>query len=76
MKNQNKNHNIEDINDDWGEDMKYSKHKYLGFLGLLSLIGLKGVVTENYLWYCFFINYLWFTLFYENSYVYRIKRFN
>ena len=30
--------------------MSYEKYKYLGFLGLLSLIGLKGFVTHNYLY--------------------------
>ena len=38
--------------------MSYEKYKYLGFLGLLSLIGLKGFVTHNYLWFILFINYL------------------
>ena len=37
--------------------MSYEKYKYLGFLGLLSLIGLKGFVTHNYLWFILFINY-------------------
>ena len=62
--------------------MKYEKYKYLGFLGLLSLIGLKCFVTHNYLWfiflqYCsffiFYINYLWFTFFYDNSIVYKLQ---
>ncbi|CUN07551.1 MULTISPECIES: DUF3796 domain-containing protein [Turicibacter] len=51
--------------------MIYSKHKYLGFLGLLALIGLKGFVTEEYLWFLFFLNYGWFTFFYENSPIYK-----
>jgi len=51
--------------------MEYEKHKYLGFLGLLSLIGLKGISTSNNLWYIFFLNYLWFTFFYENSLIYK-----
>lgn len=51
--------------------MNYEKHKYFGFLGLLSLIGIKGILTSNSLWYIFFLNYLWFTLFYENSIVYK-----
>lgn len=50
--------------------MEYNKHRYLGFLGLISLIGLKGFTTGNSLWYIFFINFLWFTLFYENSWAY------
>lgn len=53
--------------------MEYNKHKYWGLLGLLSLIGLKGFTAGEPLYYIFFINFLWFTLFYENSYVY--KRF-
>lgn len=55
--------------------MDYNKHKYIGFLGLLSLIGLKGFVTEDYIWFLFFINYGWFTFFYENSLVYRCRLF-
>lgn len=54
--------------------MNYDKHKYLGFLGLLSLIGLKGFSTEQYAWCLLFVNYLWFTFFYENSIVYKIKK--
>ncbi|HAT4283838.1 TPA: hypothetical protein I9088_001726 [Clostridium perfringens] len=50
--------------------MEYNKHRYLGFLGLLSLIGLKGFTEGNALWYIFFLNFLWFTLFYENSWLY------
>ena len=53
--------------------MKYEKYKYLGFLGLLSLIGLKGFVTHKYLWFILFINYLWFTFFYDNSIVYKLQ---
>ena len=53
--------------------MKYEKYKYLGFLGLLSLIGHKGFVTHNYLWFILFINYLWFTFFYDNSIVYKLQ---
>lgn len=53
--------------------MEYNKHKYIGFLGLLYLIGLKGFVTENYIWCIFLVNYLWFTFFYENSPVYKKK---
>ena len=53
--------------------MEYNKYKYIGFLGLLSLVGLKGVVTHNYLWFLLFINYLWFTFFYENSIVYKVS---
>ena len=53
--------------------MEYNKYKYIGFLGLLSLVGLKGVVTHNYLWFLLFINYLWFTFFYENSIVYKLS---
>lgn len=53
--------------------MQYSRHKYIGFLGLLSLIGLKGFVTHNYLWFIFLVNYIWFTFFYENSPVYKNK---
>lgn len=51
--------------------MNYDKHKYWGFLGLISLIGLKAFPTENYWWCLFFVNFLWFTLFYENSWVYK-----
>lgn len=54
--------------------MQYDKHKYLGFLGLLSLIGLKGFMTQNYLWCILLVNYLWFTFFYENSIVYKNKQ--
>lgn len=54
--------------------LEHTKHKYWGFLGLLSLIGLKGLTTDQHLWCLFFINYLWFTLFYENSYIYKIQR--
>lgn len=50
--------------------MEYNKYRYLGFLGLLSLIGLKGITTGNSMWYIFFLNFLWFTLFYENSWLY------
>ncbi|MBI5988125.1 hypothetical protein SNJ89_02990 [Clostridium perfringens] len=50
--------------------MEYNKHRYLGFLGLLSLIGLKVFTGGNALWYIFFLNFLWFTLFYENSWLY------
>lgn len=53
--------------------MNYDKHKYWGFLGLLALIGLKGFPTGNHLWFLFFINYGWFTLFYENSWLYKLK---
>ena len=53
--------------------MSYEKYKYLGFLGRLSLIGLKGFVTHNYLWFILFINYLWFTFFYDNSIVYKLQ---
>lgn len=53
--------------------MEYNKYKYIGFLGLLSLVWLKGVVTHNYLWFLLFINYLWFTFFYENSIVYKLS---
>lgn len=53
--------------------MIYEKHKYLGFLGLLFLIGLKGIITKDYAWCLFFVNYLWFTFFYENSIVYKKK---
>lgn len=53
--------------------MVFDKHKYLGFLGLLSLIGLKGFVTHDYIWCIFIVNYLWFTFFYENSPVYSWK---
>lgn len=56
--------------------MNYNKHKYIGLLGLLSLIGLKGFITENYVWFILFINYLWFTFFYENSWVYVGLPFN
>ena len=56
--------------------MTYDKHKYLGFLGLLSLIGLKGFITSNYIWFIAFINYIWFTFFYENSMVYKFKPIN
>lgn len=51
--------------------MQIAKHKYLGFLGLISLVGVKGFVTGNHLWFLFFINYAWFTFFYENSPVYK-----
>lgn len=50
--------------------MNFDKYKYIGLLGLLSLIGLKGFITENYWWFILFINYAWFTFFYENSWVY------
>ncbi len=53
--------------------MEYGKYKYLGFLGLLSLIGLKGFITSNYLWFITFLNYGWFTFFYEDSLVYKFK---
>lgn len=53
--------------------MNYSKHKYLGFLGILSLIGLKGITTSNYIWFILFLNYIWFTFFYENSIVYKLN---
>lgn len=53
--------------------MEYSKYRYLGFLGLLSLIGLKGFITSNHLWFIAFLNYVWFTFFYENSLVYKLK---
>lgn len=51
--------------------MIYEKQKYLGFIGLISVIGLKGFMTGNYLWCLFFVNYLFFTFFYENSIVYK-----
>ena len=51
--------------------LNYDKHKYLGLLGLISLIGLKGFTGRNPLYYVFFINIFWFTLFYENSYLYK-----
>ena len=51
--------------------MKFKEGKYIGFLGFLSLFGLKGFPTENYLWFVFFINLAWFTFFYENSIVYK-----
>ena len=51
--------------------MTYGRHKYLGFLGFLSLIGLKGFDTHNYVWCIFLVNYIWFTFFYENSPVYK-----
>lgn len=50
--------------------MEYEKHKYIGLLGLLSLIGLKGFTAQQPLYYIFFLNLFWFTLFYENSPVY------
>ncbi len=50
--------------------MEYNKHKYIGLLGLLSLIGLKGFTAGEPLYYIFFINILWFTYFYENSPIY------
>ncbi|SHK36863.1 hypothetical protein SAMN02745163_03690 [Clostridium cavendishii DSM 21758] len=53
--------------------MDFNKHKYIGFLGLLSLIGLKGFNGGSHLWLIFFLNYGWFTFFYENSYVYKRK---
>ncbi|MEG0295638.1 MAG: hypothetical protein RR620_02895 [Clostridium sp.] len=53
--------------------MNFEKHKLIGLLGLLSLIGLKGFVTENYLWFIFFINFGWFTFFYENSLIYKVR---
>ncbi|MDD6796387.1 MAG: hypothetical protein PUE01_13455 [Clostridiaceae bacterium] len=54
--------------------MNYDKHKYIGLLGLLFLVGLKGFFTDNYLWFLFFINYGWFTFFYERSIVYKLKK--
>ena len=42
--------------------MRYDKHKYIGFLGLLSIIGLKGFITGNHLWFLLFINYAWFII--------------
>lgn len=51
--------------------LRYDKHKYIGFLGLLSIIGLKGFITGNHLWFLLFINYGCFTFFYENSIVYK-----
>lgn len=56
--------------------MTYDKYKYLGFFGLLSLIGLKGFITSDYIWFIAFINYIWFTFFYENSMVYKFKSIN
>lgn len=56
--------------------MHYNKHRYLGFLGLLSLIGLKGFTDSKHLWFIFFLNYIWFTFFYENSYFYKRKVIN
>ena len=53
--------------------MNYNRHKYVGFLGLLALIGLKGFTTDQYLWFIFFTNFIWFTFFYENSPVYGLK---
>ena len=53
--------------------MQYNKHKYLGFLGFLALIGLKGFNTGDYIWCLFLVNYVWFTFFYEGSIVYRVK---
>lgn len=53
--------------------MGYNNYKYLGFFGLFSLIGLKGITTGNNLWYIFFVNFLWFTFFYENSPVYKLE---
>lgn len=55
--------------------MKYHKYKYIGLLGLLSLIGLKGFTANNPIYFLFFINILWFTYFYENSLVYKNKKF-
>lgn len=52
--------------------MKYDIYKYVGFLGLLALIGLKGFFTDQPMWFIFFINLMWFTFFYENSLVYRV----
>ncbi|MBW6411753.1 hypothetical protein [Clostridium weizhouense] len=54
--------------------MNFEKYKFLGFLGLISLIGLKGIINENYLWCIFFSNFAWFTFFYENSIVYKHKK--
>lgn len=51
--------------------MDYHKGKYIGLLGLLSLIGLKGFTANEPIYYIFFINILWFTYFYENSIVYK-----
>jgi hypothetical protein len=51
--------------------MKFKEGKFIGFLGFLSLLGLKGFITGNYLWFMFFINLAWFTFFYENSIVYK-----
>ncbi|MGG7160880.1 DUF3796 domain-containing protein [Clostridium baratii] len=51
--------------------MDYNKSKYIGLLGLLSLIGLKGFTANEPIYYIFFINILWFTYFYENSIVYK-----
>lgn len=53
--------------------MIYDKHKYIGFLGLLALVGLKGLATQQYVWCLFFVNLFWFTFFYENSMVYHMK---
>lgn len=55
--------------------MRYNKHKYWGFMGLFALIGLKGFTTDNIMWFIFFLNYLWFTLFYERSWVYQYKKY-
>lgn len=54
--------------------MKHERHKYFGFLGLLSLIGLKGFTTGRYEWFIFFIAYGFFTFFYENSPIYKLKK--
>ncbi|MGL4570331.1 MAG: DUF3796 domain-containing protein [Clostridium sp.] len=51
--------------------MDYHKYKYVGLLGLLSLIGLKGFTASEPIYYIFFINVLWFAYFYENSIVYK-----
>lgn len=51
--------------------MNYHKYKYVGLLGLFSLIGLKGFTDHNPIYFIFFINVLWFMYFYENSPIYK-----
>ncbi|ATD54077.1 hypothetical protein [Clostridium chauvoei] len=51
--------------------MDYNRYKYVGLLGLFSLIGLKAFWSHEYIYLVAMINLVWFTFFYENSFVYK-----
>ncbi|MDU1313067.1 DUF3796 domain-containing protein [Clostridium septicum] len=51
--------------------MDYNKYKYVGLLGLFSLIGLRAFWSHEYMYLLAMINLVWFTFFYENSLVYK-----